>query len=141
MRPHQNVGLVVLAMAFGVASVALAAEHGGQSTATKTTTAAPTALPTQTKQVQGSITTLDLQSPAPTLALKDTTGQTWVLGVDSKGTIVWSGLQVGNLKQLKVGSQVKIRYEEQAGRKLAKRIELVQPSATATSSAGQQTRQ
>jgi hypothetical protein len=146
MNKYQNAWLAVLTIVAGFTQVALAAEYGGQSTATKTTTAAPAAKqatatsptsPAQTKQIQGSITTLDLKSPAPTVALKDATGQTWVIGVDPKGTTVWSGSQVGNLDQLKVGSQVKIWYEEKTGRKLAKKVEIVQPVATATSSAGQ----
>ena len=141
MKQNRKVGLVVMAMAFGVTSVALAAEHGGQTTTTKTTSAVPAALPAQTKQVQGSVTALDLQSLTPTLALKDANGQVWTLGIDPKGTTVWSGGQAGNLGQLKVGSQVKIRYEEQVGRKLAKKIELVQSPVTAASSGTQQANQ
>ena len=141
MKQNQKVWLVVMAMTFGVTSVALAAEHGGQTTTTKTAATAPTALPAQTKQVQGSVTALDLQSLTPTLALKDATGQAWILGIDSKGTTVWSSGQAGNLSQLKVGSQVKIRYEEQAGRKLAKKIELVQSPVTAASAGTQQANQ
>ena len=142
MRQNQKVWLVVMAMAFGATSVALAAEHGGQTTTSKTTTSAtPTALPPQTKQVQGSVTALDLQSLTPTLALRAANGQAWTLGIDSKGTTVWSSGQAGNLSQLKVGSQVKIRYEEQAGRKLAKKIELMPSPVTAASPSTQQANQ
>ena len=132
MKLNQTVWLVVMAITFGATSFASGAEHGGQ-TITKTTAAAPTALPSQMKQVQGSVTAVDLQSLTPTLALKDATGQAWILGIDSKGTTVWSSGRSGNLSQLRVGSQVKIRYEEQAGRKLAKKIELVQSPVTAAS--------
>lgn len=125
-----KVGWMLVAMTCGVTSVALAAEHGGQTSATKKTSAAPAVSPLQTKQVQGSITALDLNPQLPALTLKDASGQPWVLSVDRTGTTVWSGGQLSNLNQLKVGSPVKVRYEEQTGRKLAKRIELVQPSAT-----------
>ena len=133
MTYNQKVGLILVAMAFGTTSVVLAAEQGGQTSATKTTSAAQAVPPLQAKEVQGSIATLDLQSLSPTLTLRSASGQPWALGVDPKGTTVWSGSQLGNLNQLKVGSQVKIRYEEQTGRKLAKRIELAQPSATSAS--------
>ena len=137
MRDNLKVWRIAMGLIFMATSAAFAVEHGGSTSAAKTASAAPAASTLQIKQVQGSIVALDLQSLLPTVTLKDASGQSWVLGVDPKGTIVWNGSQLANPNQLKVGSQVKIRYEEQTARKLAKWIELVQPSATAASATSQ----
>ncbi len=135
--------VVGLVGGLGIITSAWAVDQGAPAIAQKKieTGAATASSAQQPAAVQGSITGLNLQDAAPTIALKGNSGQSWNLAIDPKATTVWNGSQLGNISQLKLGEQVKVRYAEQNGRRIAKTIEIAPSQARATASGATQTQQ
>lgn len=115
----KNRTLRVIAVAVGCG---LAAASGVYAADQGTSTAAPKAASSET--VQGSITSLSLEGASPSVTVRGSTGQSWNLAFDSKATTIWVGGQKGMSSQLKVGQQVKVKYADQMGKRVAKSIEV-----------------
>ena len=133
MKTIRMISIVAMLMS-GIIPAALAVEHGGQPMTEKSrTTASTTAQTQQTWEAEGSVTGLELQGTTPTLAVRGANGQTWNFTLNSQGTTVWTGSQLGSLSQLKLGEQVKVRYAQQGAAKLAKSVRIAPPAEAASS--------
>ena len=120
----------------GFVSAAHAAEHAGQAMEPKATATSSTLTPTpQIASAQGSIATLDLTSPSPSVKLDAADGKSWTLALDPKTITVWKSGQLGKPEDLKVGDSVKVRYTEKEGKKWVKSIQVVQAPAPLAASA------
>lgn len=97
------------------------------------TGSASQAAPPITSTAEGSIKTLDLKAPSPSLTVTTTYGSTSTFGLDPKTITVEKDGQTSKPEELKVGDRVKVSYMWKDGKRWAKSIELVQaPKSTTT---------
>ncbi len=122
---------LVLGVMIGLAASAVrAAETPSASPVSSTTTATP-----QVSTTDGSIATLDLQAPSPSLKVTMADGKSMTVAVDPKATSVWQGAAMIKLEQLKVGQSVKVRHTTKDGKEVAKSIQLVEAPKSAAAPA------
>ena len=82
---------------------------------------------TKVMETEGSISALDLKASPPTMQVKSG-GQARTLRVPN-GILIQRNGHPAALDQFKVGQRVKVKYEMQAGREVAKSIELAEAAA------------
>lgn len=128
--------MVMALVVCGAIPMALAAEHGGTAVSKEPSPAKAAAAPVLLS-AKGTISGLDLQ--ANNLKLTKTEGgQVLALALDPKGTTVWEGSQPMSLTRLKVGEKISVRYTPQAGKQVAKSIQVeTAVTAAASTPAGQ----
>lgn len=107
--------------------MALAAEHGGTAVSMKPTPA-KAATTASSLSAKGTISGLDLQTNDLKLTKADG-GQALNLALDPKMTTVREGGQLLSLARLKEGQKISVRYTSQAGKQVAKSIEIETPAA------------
>ena len=115
------------ALIMGTQILPAAAGAGMVFAAVKEPAAASSTKVMETMETEGSISALDLKASPPTMQVKSG-GQARTLRVPN-GILIQRNGHPAALDQFKVGQRVKVKYEMQAGREVAKSIELAEAAA------------
>lgn len=122
MRRSMTWGVTLAALVACGGPMALAAEHGGSTSARPAAASRPSAVAApQLMSAEGSISTVDLQANTVTLT-NVATGKTWTFTLD-KASVSRAGLPA-TTADLKAGAQARVRYAAQVGKLVARSIEI-----------------
>ncbi len=114
MKQSTLPALIISSALAGIACVAWAAD---QSSASAQSMAGET--------VKGSITSLDLTAPQPSVKLSSSDGKTWTFELDPKSTSVWKEGKTAHLSGLKKGQSVEIKHVASGGKDKVQSIRIM----------------
>lgn len=120
---------LLIGVFMGLSGVSLA--HAEESPKATPAASATFAEPKTATTTEGSITTLDISSTAPSLKLADSTGKVWKVTLDPRATSIWDGDRMApkgtqGFALLRSGQRVKVAHVmQQDGTEIARSVQIV----------------